>query len=67
MSDQKSFVEYPFAEAVKLFPVIKSMFPLKLLLEFSSEDGYIVRIANDRIEIGYFDDDRFTLGALSNA
>lgn len=56
MIKKKDYSEMPFSVALKQFPVIKSMFPSNLLLDFASDENYIVRISNDRVEVGYKDD-----------
>ena len=56
MSKKEEFEEMPFSVAIKKYPAIKSLFPLEILLDFVSDDKYIVRLSNKRLEIGYKDD-----------
>ena len=53
--NEKNYIEMPFKKAYQKYPELFIKFPVSVLLEFFSDDDYIVRI--DKIhkcaEIGY--------------
>ena len=58
----ENFVEYSFADAIKKFPMIKSMLPLKLRLELLADDTSVIRIDDNSFEIGFVGDNNWRIG-----